>query len=413
MMAKAREIFSHYPKDLRSSVGQAANGAGGGQSDVQFTLTGPDLDKLNTYSQTLLAKLKEIPKVADADTSLVYGKPELRVEIDRQRAADLGVRVNDIAQALNTMVAGQVVSSFPSGGEEYDVRLRADMQFRTSAEGLRQLTVFSTNTRGWVPLDQVVRIKSGEAPSSIGRLDRQRQVTLSANVLPGGSQQKVISSLNQLAEDLHMDPGYRTELIGTSKELNRTAYYFILAIALTFIFMYIVLAAQFESFLHPFTILLTLPLAVPFGILSLLMFGQSVNIMSGLGLLLLFGIVKKNAILQIDHTNSLRSTGLDRYDAIIQANRDRLRPITMTTTALVAGMLPLILSNGEGSASNRSIGVLVVGGQTLCLLLTLLAVPVFYSLFDDMKQLPMFRRFARKQKTREMVPGLDVAGEHA
>jgi HAE1 family hydrophobic/amphiphilic exporter-1 len=259
-------------------------------------------------------------------------------------------------------------------------------------------------------LDQVVRIKSGDAPSSIGRLDRQRQVTLSANVLPGGSQQKVISTLNQLAADLHMSAGYRTELLGTSKELNRTGYYFIVAIALTFIFMYIVLAAQFESFIHPFTILLTLPLAVPFGILSLLMFGQSVNIMSGLGLLLLFGIVKKNAILQIDHTNSLRSAGVERYEAIIQANRDRLRPILMTTTALVAGMLPLVLSNGEGSASNRSIGVLVVGGQTLCLLLTLLAVPVFYSLFDDMKQLPMFRRSARKrEKTRELVTGLEVA----
>ncbi len=410
MVAKAREILTHYPKDLRSSVGQASNGAGGGQADVQFTLTGPDLDKLNTYSQAILAKLRRMPKVADADTSLVYGKPELRVEIDRQRAADLGVRVNDIAQALNTMVAGQVVSSFPSGGEEYDVRVRADMQFRTSAEGLRQLTVFSTNTRGWVPLDQVVRIKSGEAPSSIGRLDRQRQVTLSAYVLPGGSQSKIISDLNQAAADLHMDPGYRTGLIGTSKELGRAGYYFILAIALTFIFMYIVLAAQFESFIHPFTILLTLPLAVPFGILSLLMFGQSVNIMSGLGLLLLFGIVKKNAILQIDHTNGLRAAGVNRYDAIIQANRDRLRPILMTTTALVAGMLPLVLSNGEGSASNRSIGVLVVGGQTLCLLLTLLAVPVFYSLFDDMKQMPMFRRSSRKKEvSRETVSGLDVA----
>jgi len=410
VMGMAREVLMHYPKDLRTSVGQAASGPGGGQADVQFTLTGPDLDKLNMYSQALLAKLRQIPMVADADTSLVYGKPELRVEIDRQRAADLGVRVSDIAQALNTMVAGQVVSSFPSGGEEYDVRVRADMQFRTSAEGLRQLTVFSTNTRGWVSLDQVVRIKSGEAPSSIGRLDRQRQVTLSANVLPGGSQQKIISTLQQEAGDLHMDPGYNTALVGTSKELGRAGYYFMLAIALTFIFMYIVLAAQFESFLHPFTILLTLPLAIPFGIVSLLMFGQTVNIMSGLGLLLLFGIVKKNAILQIDHTNGLRAAGLERHEAIIQANRDRLRPILMTTTALVAGMLPLVLSNGEGSASNRSIGVLVVGGQTLCLLLTLLAVPVFYSLFDDMKQLPMFRKiFRRSEKTREVVSGLDVA----
>src|SRR5215211_5059482 len=382
-----------YPGQLRTSVQQVAAISGGGfrNADIQYVIGGPDLDKLTQYSNALLEKMKTIPDVVDVDSTLISGKPELRVEIDRARAADLGVKVGDIAQVLNVLVAGQKVSTFNAGTDQYDVRVRSVGEFRTSVEGLQRMIVSSTKV-GWVSLDNLVKVEEGSGPAAIDRLNRQRQVTLLANVRPGGSQAAVIDQMNLFVRELNVDPSYTTGLAGRSKELGRAGYYFALAFILSFVLMYMILAAQFESFIHPVTILLTLPLAIPFGILSLLLTGQTVNIFSGLGLLLLFGVVKKNAILQIDHTNELRSHGMERLEAIIQANRDRLRPILMTTIALVAGMMPLVISTGPGAGTNRSIGVLVVGGQSLCLLLTLLAVPVFYSLFDDVAQSRIFSR---------------------
>jgi len=389
MLRTRSEILAKYlkefPNQLRTSVQQVAAISGGGfrNADLQYVIGGPDLDKLTQYSDELLKRMKTVPDLVDVDSTLVTGKPELRVVIDRPRAADLGVRVGDIAQALNTLVAGQKVSTFNAGTDQYNVRVRAIGESRASVEGLKRMIVSSSKI-GWVSLDNLVRVEEGTGPSAIDRLNRQRQVMMLGNVKPGGSQAAVIQKMNEFAKEIKIDGAYKTGLAGRSKELGRTGYYFMLAFTLSFVFMYMVLAAQFESFIHPVTILLTLPLAIPFGILSLLVTGQTVNIFSGLGLLLLFGVVKKNAILQIDHTNQLRAQGMERFEAIVRANRERLRPILMTTIALVAGMLPLTISSGPGSGTNRSIGVLVVGGQTLCLALTLLAVPVFYSLFDDL-----------------------------
>ncbi|HEV3470118.1 MAG TPA: efflux RND transporter permease subunit [Pyrinomonadaceae bacterium] len=396
LMEDARKLLAKYPKELRTNIGQVQAISGGGfrNADIQYVIGGPDLQKLTEYSEKLTEKLRTVPNVVDVDSSLIVGKPEVRVEIDRARAADLGVRVGDIAQALNVLVAGQEVTTYNEGTDQYDVRVRSVGSARTSPEALGNLFVQSSKT-GWTNLSNLVRVVEGTGPSAIDRLNRQRQVTITANVTSGGSQSEVITALDQFVREIGVGSEYTTGLAGRSKELGRAGFYFMLAFLLSFIFMYMVLAAQFESFIHPVTILLTLPLAVPFGILSLLIMGQTVNIFSGLGLLLLFGVVKKNAILQIDHTNELRAQGMERLEAIIQANRDRLRPILMTTVALVAGMIPLTVSTGPGSGTNRSIGVLVVGGQTLCLLLTLLAVPVFYSLFDDLGHSRVWGRIGR------------------
>jgi HAE1 family hydrophobic/amphiphilic exporter-1 len=378
-----------YPKEYvinasgGSSIG-ASLGQGRGGSSLGFFISGPDIKKLDEYSNKLVERIKQDENFRDADRSLQLTSPEVRIIIDRQRAADLGVRAGDVAQALNTLAAGQRVTTFSEGSDQYDVVVRAGEQFRRTRENLSNFTVASSSG-GTVGLEKLVRLEDGESPASIDRLNRQRQVTISASLAPNGSESDGLVAVQRYATELNMEPGYRTGVTGQSKELQRANQSFMLAFLLSFIFMYLILAAQFESFIHPVTILLTLPLSIPFALLSTLIAGQRLNIFSALGILLLFGIVKKNAILQIDHTNELRTHGMERYNAILQANRDRLRPILMTTIALVAGMIPLVVGSGAGAATNRSIGVLVVGGQTLCLLLTLLAVPVFYSLFEDAK----------------------------
>ena len=412
LMIDARELLKKYPPDLRTAVQQVQAFSGGGfrNANVQFFIGGPDLKKLEEYSAKLVEVLKNNPEAVDVDSTLISGKPELQLTVDRQRAADLGVRVGDVSQALNILVAGQEATTFNEGTEQYEVRVRANNDFRSSVESLDRLVVPSSKL-GTVTLDNVVKTKQGTGPSAIDRINRQRQVTILANTRPGGSATNIQADLNKAVEQLNLPSNYSAGYVGQSKELGKAGFYFLLAISLSFIFMYIVLAAQFESFIHPITILLTLPIAIPFGILSILIAGQTVNIFSGLGLLLLFGVVKKNAILVIDHINTLRDHGLNRYDAIIQGNRDRLRPILMTTIALVAGMLPLIVSTGAGAGTNRSVGVLVVGGQSLCLLLTLLAVPVFYSYFDDLGNFKIFQGLSRgmqvvRRKTAQTVSSI-------
>ncbi len=397
LIVRARRLVQPYRESAVISI-QSAGGIvalSGRGAAIQYALVGPDLEKLDQYTERALDDLSRSEMLVDVDRSYLPGRPELRLNIDRERAADLGVRVQDVSQTVNALVAGQKVTTFNAASDQYDVVLRAQDSFRRTPESIAGATV-RTGTGELVQLRTLVTFAEGAGPASIDRLNRQRQITVTANPAPGRAEGAGLAVVQEAFARLDMEPGYNLVASGGSRELGRAAYYFAIAFALSFVFMYMVLAAQFESFIHPITILLTLPLAVPFGLFASLIFGQQLNIYSALGVLLLFGIVKKNAILQIDHTIGLRAKGYERYEAIIQANRDRLRPILMTTLALIAGMLPLCIGSGPGAETNRSIGILVAGGQAMCLLLTLLAVPVFYSLFDDAAQSPAWGRLARR-----------------
>lgn len=377
-----QEILPLYRNlGLRAQVSPVNAFRGGSNAEIQFWIGGPDLKVLGQYSQALLEMIKSTPGAVDADTNLIEGKPELGARIDRAKAADLGVNVQDIATTLSVLVGGQKVSDYYEGGEQYEVRARAEERDRSSAAALAQARVPAA--RGTVALRDVVRLEEGTGPSLVNRIARQRQVLLSANVKPGYSSQAVIDALNAKVAELKMPAGYSSGLTGRSREQGKAAKAFLTAFVLSIIFMYLILAAQFESWIHPVSILLALPLTVPFALLSIVVLNQSINIFSSLGILVLFGIVKKNGILQIDNMIALRSHGVERDEAIRRANRDRLRPILMTTLAFVAGMLPLVISSGVGSGTNRAIASVIIGGQTLALLLTLVGTPVAYSIFDD------------------------------
>jgi HAE1 family hydrophobic/amphiphilic exporter-1 len=385
---------------MRAGVrnGNSFNFGAGGRFDIDFVLRGPEIGVLSDYAEELGERAAKLGGIVDIDTSLKLNKPELRVKIDRERAADLGVDTSDISTNLRLMVGGEDQASRfrdESMNEDYDVQLRLSERDRGDAATIGRLYVPSSRG-GLVRLDNLVKITRETSPSRIDHLDRERQVSLRASVAPGHALADRIQALRGAVTEMNLPAAYTTTVAGRARELERTFTEFVWAFILSIIFMYMILASQFESTIHPVTILLSLPLSMPFGLLSLWLTNDTLNLYSALGLLVLFGVVKKNSILQIDHMNNLRAMGMERTAAIMQGNRDRLRPILMTTMALVAGMLPLALGTGPGAEERRSIAIVVIGGQSLSLLLTLIATPVAYSLLDDLRSTARWRRWATR-----------------
>ena len=386
---------------------------GGGESTawpIMVNLYGPDLAQLAKYALTLNDRLQSRPEFIDVKARINLGNPELRVSVDRQRAADLGVRVGDMGRALRLMVSGEdEIAAFQDQGERYPVKMRVREEQRNDVHTVGGLMVRSTNG-SLVRIDNVAGLERGLGPTSISRLDRQFAVGVSGDVRPGVPLDTAVPIVRDEIKKLKLPAAYRSKFAGQSKQMDETASNMVIAISLASIFVFLVLAAQFESFVQPLIIMSVLPLSVPFALLTLAATGRALNLWSTLGILLLLGIVKKNSILQVDYTNVLRRRGVPLEEALVEASRTRLRPILMTTIAIIAGLVPTALGRGAGARQRGDIAMTIIGGQTLCLFLTLLLVPVAYSLAEEARerlQSSRMRAWAARLLGRGLSPAPD------
>jgi multidrug efflux pump len=373
---------------------------GGFAPPVQFVVKNRDFEALVRGMDTLVARARTIPGLMNVDTDLRVTKPELLVSLDRDRAEDLGVPARDIATTLQTLLGGRDVSRFTSENKLYDVILRLDPDERATPSDISGLHVRGTNG-ALVPLDAVTRVEERSGPRQLNHHNRVRSFTVSASMAPGFTLGQALDSLTAAANDV-LPPGTTLDLAGESREFRDAGGTLYFAFALALIFVFMVLAAQFESLLHPFTVLLAVPLAVTGALGALWLAGSTLNVYSQVGMILLIGLVTKNSILLVTYANDLRERGRNAFDAMREAGRIRLRPILMTSVAAIFGALPIALGLGAGAGSRRPLGYAIVGGLILSTLLTLYLVPAVYVVFERLRR-------ERVQTSRGYVRG----DEHA
>jgi HAE1 family hydrophobic/amphiphilic exporter-1 len=387
IIAEMRKRLAAHPSYRPSITSRNALGSGEGQTGfpISVNILGPDLGQIAEYSKKALEAAQRLPSLTEPKINLNISNPEVHVAVDRKRAADLGVRMSTVGNTLRLAVSGDdEVSFYKEGTEQYPVKIRVREDQRRDIEEIGRLTVPSPN--GPIRIDNIARLERGLGPTTLQRSNRQFTVSLNADVAPGHALDEAANDVRAAINGLGMPPTMSFRLQGQSKILDETTANLMMAIGLAMIFVYMVLASQFESFLQPVVIMLVLPIAVPFALFTLWITGRTLNLWSALGMLLLLGIVKKNSILQVDYANVLRARGMPLREAIVESCRTRLRPILMTTTAIIAGLIPTSLGIGIGGTGRAAIAVTIIGGQSLCLFLTLLLVPVAYVKFDALER---------------------------
>ncbi len=371
-----------------ASIGfQVPGGPGGSQKPVTLSIRGEDINKLSAIADKVENMVRETKGCVDIENSLETSKPEVRLLIDREKASDLGVNPYLIASTVRAMVDGYVATQYQEGDEQYDVRVRLDKNYRANISDISDL-MLKSNKNGndgrpmMIPATYVASVQQGTGPSQINRYARQKEIRIDAslsNRLLGDALGEIMEKVN----NLKLDPGYSVSVVGEGKQQAESFGNILMSLMLAIVFVYIVLAAQFDSFIHPFSIMLALPMSIIGAVLALLLFKSSMSVVSFIGIIMLMGLVTKNGILLVDYTNVLRGRGLSKIDALLKAGPTRLRPILMTTFAMIFGMMPVALALGEGSEFRSPMGQAVIGGLITSTLLTLFIVPVVYSILDD------------------------------
>jgi hydrophobic/amphiphilic exporter-1 (mainly G- bacteria), HAE1 family len=388
-------------------------GLGGAQAPLQVEIKGPDVRQLQAISTQAVALLKTLPGVVDIKSSLGEPKPEFRINVDRDVANRIGVDIGSIAGTIRPLLAGQTATRWEDPtGEERDVVVQVPKSMRASLNDIAAIPVATSSREGGlarlIPLSDIARIESGTAPAQIDRKDLERVATIGANTA-GTSISEASAAITKKLSELKLPAGYSIGLGGETEQLAETVGYVLESILLAVILIFLILASQFESFTQPFAIMVSLPLSLVGVLLALLLTGSTMNMMSMIGVIMLMGLVVKNAILVVDNANERRAAGADRTTALIEAGAVRLRPIMMTTLAMIFGMLPIALALGEGGGFRAPMARAVIGGLITSTMLTLLVVPVVYTYFDGMGAW-FKRRFVSEKREQELAEEQALAG---